>query len=117
MELEQQWIRDCHPDELQDVLEPPPEGFDIIGERIRPMSLEDPKSGTRIEVVDRKEFEEYLRRGWKWVLGRDDHLEMLHLQAWYFQARFFPRLSWVRLDVPEAEWFITSDRAVAWLLG
>ena len=49
------------------------------------------------------------------VLRRDDHLEMLHLQAWYFQVRHFPRLSWVRLDAPAGEWFITSDRGVAWL--
>lgn len=40
---------------------------------------------------------------------------MLHLQAWYFQVRHFPRLSWVRLDAPVGEWFVTSDRGVAWL--
>lgn len=49
------------------------------------------------------------------MLRRDDHLEMLHLQAWYFQVRHFPRLSWIRLDAPAGEWFITSDRGVAWL--
>ena len=41
---------------------------------------------------------------------------MLHLQAWYFQVRHFPRLSWVRLQPPNGELFITSDRSVAWLV-
>jgi hypothetical protein len=44
-----------------------------------------------------------------------DHLELLHLQAWYFQVRHFPRLVWVRLHPPDGEYFITSDRSVAWL--
>jgi hypothetical protein len=30
------------------------------------------------------EFEEYRKLGWSWILLRDDHLELLHLQAWYF---------------------------------
>jgi len=37
------------------------------------------------------------------------------MQAWYFQVRHFPRLSWVRLNAPDDEWFITSDRGVAWM--
>ena len=40
---------------------------------------------------------------------------MLHIQAWYFQVRHFPRLSWVRLQPHDREYFITSDRSVAWL--
>jgi Protein of unknown function (DUF4238) len=68
------------------------------------------------EVIDAEEFAAYRKQGWKWVLRRDDHLEMMYLQAWYFQVRFFPRLSWVRLDAPYGEWFITSDRGVAWVV-
>src|SRR5450432_1158737 len=60
-------------------------------------------------------FAHYARQGWKWIICHDDHLEMLHLQAWYFQVRHFPRLSWVRLQPPDGEYFITSDRSVAWL--
>ena len=50
------------------------------------------------------------------MLRRDDHLELLHMQAWYFQVRHFPRLSWVRLQPPDNEFFITSDRSVAWIV-
>jgi hypothetical protein len=87
---------------------------------VRPMCLEDPNTGERREVTAEDEFHAlrrlgWNRLGWKWILQRDDHLELLHLQAWYFQVRHFPRLSWVRLEPPHGEYFITSDRSVAWL--
>lgn len=67
------------------------------------------------EVTSADEFHALHSAGWKWILRRDDHLELLHLQAWYFQIRHFPRLSWVRLQPPDREYFITSDRSAAWL--
>jgi len=97
------------------VIEPPPDGFDGITERVRSHCLEDPDTGERHEVTDLEDFAARCRRGWKWVLRNDDLLESLHMQAWYFQVRHFPRLSWVRLDAPAGEWFITSDRGVAWI--
>jgi hypothetical protein len=115
MGLEEGWANEWLPGSAEDVLEPPPEGFHEISDRARPLCVEDPETGLRREVVNAGEFEAYRKRGWKWVLRRDDHLEMLHLQAWYFQVRHFPRLSWTRLDAPTDEWFITSDRGVAWL--
>jgi hypothetical protein len=84
-------------------------------DRMRPKCLEDPNTGERREVTAEQEFYTLRRLGWKWILQRDDHLEMLHLQAWYFQVRHFPRLSWVRSEPPHGENFITSDRSVAWL--
>lgn len=96
-------------------MEPPPPGFEEIANRVRPMCLEDPNTGVRREVIDAEEIAAYRKLGWKLVFRRDDYLEMLHCQAWYFQVRHFPRLSWVRLDAPDGEWFITSDRGVAWL--
>ena len=98
-----------------DVVEPPPPGFEKIRDEIRPMCLEDPNTGARREVLTEHEFHALRRQGWKWIIRRDDHLEMLHLQAWYFQVRHFPRLSWARLQPPDGEYFITSDRGVAWL--
>lgn len=114
MELEQHWVNEM---ELTDtkVVESPPEGFDGIGDRIRVRFMEDPDTGDRREVVFEDEFQALRKMGWKWILRRDDHLELLHMQAWYFQVRHFPRLSWVRLEPPSGEYFITSDRAVAWL--
>ncbi len=111
-----QWIRE-HPDASEtDVLEPPPPGFETAVRRERLMCLEDPSTGVRREVIDAEEIEAYRKRGWKFVLRRDDHLELLHWQAWYFQVRHFPRLCWTRLQPPEGEFFITSDRGVAWLI-
>jgi hypothetical protein len=79
------------------------------------MCLEDPNTGDRREVLSEDEFDALRRLGWRWIIRRNDHLEMLHLQAWYFQVRHFPRLSWVRLQPPDGEHFITSDRGVTWL--
>jgi hypothetical protein len=98
-----------------EAVEPPPLGFDKMRDRVRPMCLEDSNTGERREVTAVDEFHTLRRLGWKWILQREDHLEMLHLQAWYFQVRHFPRLSWVRLEAPHGEYFITSDRSVAWL--
>jgi len=114
MEVEQQWANEPW-DPENEVVEPPPQGFENVGNRMRPMCLEDPKTGARREVTVEEEFKAYRKQGWKWIFRRDDHLELLHMQAWYFQVRHFPRLSWVRLQPPDNEFFITSDRSVAWL--
>ena len=116
MELEQQWVNDPPFDAKAELLEPPPPGFGNIRDRVRGLSLEEPGTGIRREATTKEEFDEYREKGWKWILGRDDHLEMLHLQAWYFQVRHFPRFSWVRLQAPGGKFFITSDRGVAWLV-
>jgi len=115
MELMQDWVNDWDPDAMTQVVEPPPEGFDSIKYKIRTNCVEDPRTGERREVSDLEELHSYRRRGWKWVLRSDDQLELMHVQAWYFQVRHFPRLSWVRLNTPDEEWFITSDRAVTWV--
>ena len=115
MELEDEWVYDWDPNMDVPVVEPPPEGIKAIRNRVRAYCLENPDTGERREVADHDEFKAYCQRGWKWVLRSDDRLELLHLQAWYFQVRHFPRLSWVRLNAPGDECFITSDRGVAWL--
>ena len=115
MELVQQWADEPPFNPEHEVVEPPPQGFQKIRNRMRPMCLEDPNTGARREVTVEEEFHAYRKQGWKWIIRRDDHLEMLHIQAWYFQVRHFPRLSWVRLQPPDNEFFITSDRSVAWL--
>ncbi len=115
MKLVQQWANEAPFDPEQGVVEPPPPGLAKISDRVRPMCLEDPNTGARREVTGEEELHACRKRGWKWIIRADDHLEMLHMQAWYFQVRHFPRLSWVRLQPPNNEFFITSDRAVAWL--
>jgi hypothetical protein len=115
MEIVERWADQTSWDSKAEVVEPPQDGFDKIRDRMRPMCLEDPNTGDRREVTSEDEFHALRGQGWKWILRRDDDLEMLHLQAWYFQVRHFPRLSWVRLQPPDGEYFITSDRSVAWL--
>jgi Protein of unknown function (DUF4238) len=116
MELEQRWANDPQFGPEAELLEPPPPGFEKARDRLRSLCLEEPGTGVRREVTAKEEFDAYRRRGWKWILSRDDHLEMLNIQAWYFQVRHFPRLSWVQLRPPNGEFFITSDRGVAWLV-
>jgi hypothetical protein len=116
MDFIERWIKE-HPNISEtDVVEPPPLGFETAVRRERPMCLEDPNTGARREITDAEEIEAYLKQGWRFVLRRDDHLELLHWQAWYFQVRHFPRLRWTRLQPPEGEFFITSDRGVTWLV-
>lgn len=114
-QMVQEFVNDWDPDMPTKVVEPPPEGFGNIKDRDRSHCVEDPRSGERCEVADFEELKAYRRRGWKWVLRTDDHLELMCMQAWYFQVRHFPRLLWVRLNTPGNEWFITSDRVVTWL--
>jgi hypothetical protein len=116
MELEAKWIYNSDQDVVVPVAESPPEGIEAIRDRCRSCLMEDPKTGERREVRDAEELRAHKKVGWKQVLRLDDKLELLHMQAWYFQVRHFPRLSWVRLDAPENDFFITSDRAVAWIV-
>lgn len=115
MDLESGWAQEWDPGAPFDAVEPPPDGIERVRDRSRTMSIEYPPTGERREVTDFDEFKALIARGWKWVLQSDDHLELLHMQAWYFQVRHFPRLSWVRLDAPQGESFVTSDRAVTWV--
>jgi Protein of unknown function (DUF4238) len=116
MEFLERWIRENPTVSETDIVEPPPPGFETVIRRERPMCLEDPATGARHEVIGQQQIEAYQKLGWKFVLRREDHLELLHGQAWYFQVRHFPRLSWTRLQPPEGESFITSDRGVTWLV-
>ena len=114
--LVQEWVNEeATWDSAISPVESPPEGIEKIKDRLRTLWVEDPDSGQRHEARDFAELRAYQKRGWKWVLSVEDRLEFLHVQAWYFQVRHFPRLKWTRLDCPKGECFVTSDRAVAWL--
>lgn len=113
MALEQEWANQPWDGK---VVEPPPEGICNVKNRNRPPRFENPETGEAYYTNDRSEQEALRKAGWKWKLGRDDNLELLHMQAWYFQVRHFPRLSWVQLTAPDGEFFITSDRGVGWLV-
>jgi len=91
-ELLQEWVNDPASGETTAMVEPPPEGIDLIKSRVRSHWLEDPQTGRRLEIQGREEFESLRALGWKWILRHEDRLEALHMQAWYFQVRHFPRL-------------------------
>jgi hypothetical protein len=116
MELVQKWIDERSFDSDAEVVEPPPPGWEKITHRPRQHRFVDPRTGQFRKTADLDEIGALHKEGWRIVLQRDDHLEMMHIQAWYFQVRFFPRFSWRRLNAPEGEYFVTSDRGVSWIV-
>jgi hypothetical protein len=116
MEVEQQWIDEMGWEPTSEVVEPPSAGIENIRDRERPILLQDPRTGDQREVLHSSDVREHLRNGWKWIVRRDDKLEMLHMQAWYFQQRHFPRLSWFLLRPPNDDDFIINDRGVSWIV-
>jgi hypothetical protein len=116
LDLVESWTQQWGPGTSTEVVEPPPKGIENISDRPRPMCVEHIATGERRELSDPDEFRSLLENGWKWVLRKHDHLEIMHMQAWYFQVRHFPRFSWIRLDAPRGDSFVTSDRSVAWIV-
>lgn len=111
--LYQRWIDDLPDHEDANIVEPPPDGFDEIKPVVRCHRMEHPRLGARDDVAP-LEVAHLRSRGWTLVLTGDDFLELVHLQAWYFQVRFFPRLRWIVLDAPPGGSFVIGDRPVAW---
>jgi len=90
------------------------DGLDNTKFNDSPIWLDNPDTGERISLTSPEDVKTYISRGWK--LGLQEQYEAMHLQAWLFQEKHFQRLSWVRLDAPEGEWFITNDMVVTWLV-
>ena len=112
--LYESWLAELEPLETTVLVEEPPDELMSVApapERVH--TMEHPEFGVRTDVSD-DEIEILRLAGWRWQLTNDDFLEMVHIQAYYFQARFFPRLAWRVLHAPEGTWFVTSDRPVAW---
>ena len=111
-QLYQQWV-DALPGHEFDLVEPAPEWLQRATPAGRRMRVEHPIEGVRF--TDSPEQTEQLRRaGWRVCLGPDDFLELVHMQAWYFHARHFPRLRWRVLWAPVGAQFVLSDRPVVW---
>jgi len=111
--LYQSWIEDL-PDPADTVfVEPPPSGFEEMTPVTRLHRMEHPTLGVRDDVRS-EEVDALRRQGWRFLLADDDFLELVHLQAWYFQVRFFPRLRWIILEAPPGGCFIVGDRPVVW---
>jgi hypothetical protein len=111
--LYEEWLNDLDPSTEPELVEPPPPGLDTMTELHRDFCMEHPTSGVRFNVPSDR-INQLRRQGWRLRVGPDDFLEMVHLQSWYFQVRFFPRLTWALLWSPPGEPFVLSDRPVLW---
>jgi hypothetical protein len=94
--------------------EPPPARLAELSARFRPIRLIHPVLGERT-VVQEDEVDALLDVGWiPDPSERSNFLEGAHIQAYYFQTRWFPRLLWFTLRPPLGEFFIIGDRPVGW---
>jgi len=98
-----------------DPVEPPPEGLLRATESQRDVQMRHPTLGRRLFPADH-DSEQAAREGWfPDMSDRTNFLESVHIQAYYFQVRFFPRLKWFALHAPEGEFFVIADRPVGWV--
>lgn len=96
-------------------VEPPPEGLLKGTELQRDVQMLHPKLGSRLFLVG-SDFEQAVREGWfPDMHDRTNFLESVHIQAYYFQVRFFPRFKWFALHAPPEDFFIIADRPVGWV--
>jgi hypothetical protein len=112
--LENSWVGQVfgHHSELAEL---PPEGLLNATESQREVQMLHPMLGPRLFPAG-SDFEQAAREGWfPDMSDRTNFLESIHIQAYYFQVRFFPRLKWFALHAPEGEFFVVADRAVGWV--
>jgi hypothetical protein len=94
--------------------ESPPEGLAKTTDRTRPVQLLHPTLGA-ITIPAGQDLSLLLDAGWiPDPSERSNFLEGVHIQAYYFQVRWFPRLHWFTLRPPSDESFIIGDRPVGW---
>jgi hypothetical protein len=97
-----------------EIVEPPPDGVSTTTERRRPVRLLHPTLGQRI-VSENEDATPLLDAGWfPDPSERANFLEGVHVQAHYFQVRWFPRLRWFTLRPPSGSYFVIGDRSVGW---
>ena len=101
-----------NPDQM--LVEPPPEGLLGAIDSKRAIAMTHSTFGARVFPWDAN-LTVLAKEGW--ILDYNDSagfLESVHIQAYYFQVRFFPRFHWFALHAPDGEFFVIADRAVGW---
>lgn len=106
-------INEWNPNEKVRLAEPPFSGVVNIKDSSRLITIQHKETGDQ-RTATFKEYKTMFEHSWRWKPCMDDRLEMIHMQAWYFQARHFPRLHWRIIAPPDGLEFITSDRGVTW---
>jgi hypothetical protein len=97
-----------------EIVEPPPEGLLKASESQRDVQMLHPALGCRVFPAG-SDFDRATAEGWFPDMGEKmNFLESVHIQAHYFQVRFFPAFKWFALHAPEREFFVIADRAVGW---
>jgi hypothetical protein len=95
-------------------IEAPPEGLTQATVRRRSVRLIHPTLGETI-LKQTEDPDALFDAGWiPDPTDRDNFLEGVHIQAYYFQARWFSRLRWFTLRPPQDCFFIIGDRPVGW---
>jgi hypothetical protein len=112
--LEAEWATRYRPVLNGPMAEPPPPALAALQSRDRSIRLVHPVLGERREVHG-QDADELLDDGWiPDTAEQSNFLEGVHIQAYYFQARWFPRLRWFTLRPPEGQFFVIGDRPVGW---
>jgi hypothetical protein len=112
--LNEQWVIDMSARQSVQFAEPPPEGVPSAFRSTRPVCLVHPAHG-ETRVVGCEDASELLDMGWvPDMRDRENFLEAVHIQAYYFQVRWFPRFKWCTLRPPANGFFVLGDRALGW---
>lgn len=112
--LEERWCRQLAAESEIMRVEPPPDGLIKMHERRRPVRFIHPQFGQQTLKEDDNP-DALLDTGWiPDPTERSNFLEGIHIQAYYFQSRWFPRLHWFTLRPPKNKYFIIGDRPVGW---
>lgn len=91
------------------------EGLLTATKLVRDVQMLHPELGSRLFPAG-SDFDQAAREGWfPDMHDRINFLESVHIQAYYFQVRFFPRFKWFALHAPPGNFFIIADRPVGWV--
>ncbi len=113
--LEESWGKEAH-DGNWELVEPPPAGLLKATVIRRDVQMLHKSLGRRLFTAD-SDFDRAVGEGWfPDMTDRTNFLEGVHIQPYYFQARFFPRLKWFVLHPPKGEFFVIADRPVGWVV-
>ncbi len=112
--VEANWATWFRPTLNGPMAEPPPPALATLSARDRSIRLIQPVLGEHREVRA-QDADELIDNGWiPDMTEPSNFLESVHIQAYYFQVRWFPRLRWFTLRPPEGQYFVIGDRPVGW---
>jgi hypothetical protein len=112
--LEADWASRYRPTLNGPMAEPPPPALAALQPRHRSIRLIHRVLGERREISSQA-ADEFLDDGWiPDSTEQSNFLEGVHIQAYYFQVRWFPRLRWFTLRPPQGQYFVIGDRPVGW---